>query len=308
MVSSALSKLVIIGVGLIGGSFALALRRTGLVGRVVGIGRSPENMQRALELGIIDEQTDNFSAALSGADFVLLAIPVKQTASVMQQMAPCLEDHTIVSDAGSTKQNVIQAARSNLGKHIERFIPAHPIAGTEFSGAEAAFPELFQNKPVILTPLQENNQQAIDRVTALWQHCGANVSLMQAEQHDQILAAISHLPHMLAFSLMRHIHTLSQTLDQGLVPTPGGGGPMAVLQLAGTSLNDMTRIAASSPEMWRDICLENRAALLAQIEAYQQELSALQQMLANHDGESLQKLFSAARATRQEWTAFRNKS
>lgn len=300
MTSFHISKLVIIGVGLIGGSFALALRQAGLVKNIVGIGRSPQNMQYALDRGIIDEQTSDFSAALADADFVLLAVPVKQTGRVMQQMKPCLEGHTIISDVGSTKQNVVQAARENLGEHIERFIPAHPVAGTEFNGARAAFPKLFQNKPVILTPLPENDQQAVDAVTALWQGCGARVSSMQPEQHDQLLAAISHLPHMLAFSLMQHIHTLSQTL--------GEGNPLALLRFAGTSLNDMTRITASSPEMWRDICLENRAALLTQIEAYQQELSALRQMLINHDGESLQKLFSAARATRQAWTALRDKS
>lgn len=300
MAFPAISKLVIVGVGLIGGSFALALRRAGLVGRIVGMGRSPENMQRALELGIIDEQTSDFAAALSGADFVLLAIPVKQTAGVMQQMAPHLEANTIISDVGSTKQNVVHAARANLGKRIERFIPAHPIAGTEFNGAEAAFPDLFQHKPVILTPLQENDQQIVDRVADLWHHCGASVSSMLPEQHDQLLAAISHLPHMLAFSLMQHIRTLSQTLSEG--------DPLALLRFAGSSLNDMTRVTASSPEMWRDICLENRAALLAQIEAYQQELSRLQQMLADHDGESLEKLFAEARAIRRDWSDFRNRT
>ena len=300
MAFPAISKLVVIGVGLIGGSFALALRRAGLVDRVVGVGRSPENMQRALELGIIDEQTSDFAAALSGADFVLLAIPVKQTAGVMQQMAPHLKAHTIISDVGSTKQNVVHAARANLGKRIERFIPAHPIAGTEFNGAEAAFPDLFQDKPVILTPLQENDQQTVDRVADLWQHCGASVSSMLPEQHDQLLAAISHLPHMLAFSLMQHIRTLSHTLSEG--------DPLALLRFAGSSLNDMTRITASSPEMWRDICLENRAALLAQIEAYQQQLSGLQKMLADHDGESLEKLFAEARAIRSGWSDFRNRT
>lgn len=292
----AIAKLVVVGVGLIGGSFALALRRAGMVGHIVGMGRSPENMQRALELGIIDEQANDFSAALSGADFVLLAIPVKQTAHVMQQMAPYLESCTLISDVGSTKQNVVEAARINLGRHIQRFIPAHPIAGTEFSGAEAAFPELFQDKPVILTPLQETDPRAVDRVASLWRHCGGNVTSMQPEQHDRILAAISHLPHMLAFSLMQHIHTLSE------------GNPMEILRLAGSSLNDMTRISASSPEMWRDICLENRTALLAQIEAYQQELSVLHQMLANRDGDSLERLFSEARALRRSWTAFKNES
>ena len=300
MAFPAISKLVVIGVGLIGGSFALALRRAGLVERIVGMGRSPDNMQRALELGIIDEQTSDFAAALSGADFILLAVPVKQTAGVMQKIAPHLEAHTLISDVGSTKQNVVHAARANLGKRVKRFIPAHPIAGTEFSGAEAAFPDLFQDKPVILTPLQENDQESVDRVAGLWQHCGASVSSMLSEQHDQLLAAISHLPHMLAFSLMQHVRTLSQTL--------GEGNPLALLRFAGSSLNDMTRITASSPEMWRDICLENRAALLAQIESYQQELSGLQNMLADHDGESLEKLFSEARAIRQEWSAFRNQA
>lgn len=300
MVSPSISKLVIIGVGLIGGSFALALRRAKLVDHIVGIGRSPENMQRALELGIIDEQTSDFSVALSGANFVLLAVPVKQTARIMQQMRPYLEDHTVVSDVGSTKQNVVLAARENMGEHIKHFIPAHPIAGTEFSGAEAAFPELFQGKPVILTPQQENDQQAVDDIAALWRSCGAWVSSMQPTQHDQLLAAISHLPHILAFSLMQRICTLSQTMNED--------DPLALLRFAGSSLDDMTRITASSPEMWRDICLENRAALLTQIEAYQQELSTLQQMLANHDGESLQKLFSAMRTIRQNWVASKNNS
>ncbi len=300
MASSSISKLVIIGVGLIGGSFAQALRRAGLVKHITGIGRSPENMQCALELGIIDEQIGDFAAALSGADFVLLAVPVKQAARILQQIAPYLEARTIVSDVGSTKQSVVDAARAYLGKHISYFIPAHPIAGTELSGAEAASPDLFQNKPVILTPLQENDQQAIDYVTALWRYCGARVSSMQPEQHDQILAAISHLPHMLAFSLMQHIQTQSLTLSEG--------NPLELLRLAGSSLNGMTRIAASSPEMWRDICLDNRIALLAQIEAYQLELSKLQQILIDHDSEALEKLFSEARVTRRNWSALGNNS
>lgn len=298
MAASSISKLVIIGVGLIGGSFAQALRRAGLVKHITGIGRSPENMQCALELGIIDEQTGDFAAALSGADFVLLAVPVKQAARVLQQIAPYLEDRTVISDVGSTKQNVVNAARAYLGKHISRFIPAHPIAGTEFSGAEAAFPDLFQDKPVILTPLQENDQQAIVHVAALWRYCGARVSSMRPERHDQILAAISHLPHMLAFSLMQHIQTQSLTLSEG--------NPLELLRLAGSSLNGMTRIAASSPEMWRDICLDNRTALLAQIEAYQLELSKLQQILTDHDSEALEKLFSEARITRRNWSALGN--
>ena len=300
MALSKISKLVIIGVGLIGGSFALALRQAKLVDHIIGIGRSPENMQLALELGIIDESSNDFSSTLLGADFVLLAVPVKQTAQVMQQIAPYLEDRTVISDVGSTKLSVAETARTYLGKHINRFIPAHPIAGTEFSGAGAAFAKLFQKKPVVLTPLQENDQQTVDYVAALWQSCGAQIFSLSPEQHDQMLAAVSHLPHMLAFSLMQHIQTQSATLSNG--------DPMKILQLAGTSLEDMTRITASSPEMWRDICLGNRTALLVQIEAYQQEIAKLQTMLANYDGESLQKLFSDMRAIKQKWMPSKNKS
>jgi len=288
-----LGKLVIIGVGLIGGSFALALRQAGQVSHIIGIGRSQKNLQRAIELGIIDEHTDNYAYALSGADFVLLATPVGQNAGILQQIAPHLEEHTIVSDVGSTKQNVIHAARKHLGNHLHHFIPAHPIAGTEFSGAEAADPALFRNKPVILTPLAENCPAAIEQVSSLWQQCGATVSRMPAERHDQILAAISHLPHLLAFALMNHIGAVS------------GDQTMANLQLAGTSLKDMTRIAGSSPEMWRDICLDNRDALLEQLSAYQHLLANLQDLLLQSDHAALEQFFTQARETRQQWQASR---
>ncbi len=286
-----LDKLVVIGVGLIGGSFALALRQAGCVSHITGIGRSRQNLQRAIDLGIIDEQTDDFTYALSGADFVLLATPIGQNARILQQISPCLEEHTIVSDVGSTKQNVICTAREHLRHHLHRFIPAHPIAGTEFSGADAADPTLFHNKPVILTPLTENCAEAVDRVTFLWQQCGAIVSHMTAAQHDQVLAAISHLPHMLAFTLMNHINTV------------GGDQTMTLLNLAGTSLRDMTRIAGSSPEMWRDICLENRDALIEQITTYQHLLANLQDMLRHSDHTAIEQFFSQARETRRQWQA-----
>lgn len=284
-----LDKLVVIGVGLIGGSFALALRQAGYVSHITGIGRSRQNLQRAIELGIIDEQTDNFARALSNANFVLLATPVGQNASIMQQIAPYLEEHTIVSDVGSTKQNVIHTAREHLRHHLHHFIPAHPIAGTEFSGADAADSTLFQNKPVVLTPLTENRAEAVDRVTFLWQQSGAVVSHMTAAQHDQVLAAISHLPHLLAFALMNHINTVS------------GDQTMMNLKLAGTSLRDMTRIAGSSPEMWRDICLDNRDALIEQIASYQHLLTNLQDMLRHSDHAALEQFFLQARETRRQW-------
>lgn len=287
-----LDKLVVIGVGLIGGSFALALRQAGQVSHITGIGRSHQNLQRAIELGIIDEYTDDYAKALSGADFVLLATPVGQNPNIFQQIAPHLEEHTVLSDVGSTKQHVVNTVYEYLGNHRHLFIPAHPIAGTEFSGADAADPALFRNKPVILTPLPENNTAAIDQVTFLWQQCGAVVSCMTSAQHDQVLASISHLPHLLAFTLMNHISTV------------GGDQTMANLQLAGTSLKDMTRIAGSSPEMWRDICIDNREALIEQIETYQFQLENLQDLLRHSDSESIERFFLQARNIHQKWLQY----
>lgn len=289
MTSPPLHKLVVIGVGLIGGSFALALRNAGMVKHIVGVGRSQENMQRALELGIIDEIASNFASALKGADFVLLAMPVGQISNIMVQIAPCLTPGTIVSDVGSTKQDVIIAARTHLVQHLAHFIPCHPIAGTELSGAEAASTHLFRDKHLIITPLAENNDQAISLVTTLWQHCGTKVSCMPADQHDRILATISHLPHILAFTLMNHVRASIE--DK----------PEEILRFAGSSFRDCTRIASSSPEMWRDICLANRETLLKQIDTYQKELTDLRITLANNNGEALKKAFANARETRQQW-------
>ncbi|SDY53646.1 prephenate dehydrogenase/arogenate dehydrogenase family protein [Nitrosomonas sp. Nm33] len=289
MTSPLLHKLVVIGVGLIGGSFALALRHAGMVKHIVGIGRSRKNMQRALELDIIDEVADSLASALKDADFVLLAMPVGQTSNIMAQIAPFLEPGTIVSDVGSTKQDVIFAARTHLARHLTHFVPCHPIAGTEFSGAEAASTHLFRDKHLIITPLAENNDQAINLVSTLWQHCGAKISCMTADQHDRILAIISHLPHILAFTLMNHVRTNIE--DK----------PEEVLRFAGSSFRDCTRIASSSPEMWRDICLANQEMLLKQIDIYQNELTSLRTILANNDGEALERAFANARETRQQW-------
>lgn len=285
-----LQKLVIIGVGLIGGSFALALRNAGLVKQIVGLGRSQENMLRAHELGIIDEIATAPDVALADADFVMLSTPVGQIQRVMEQIEPYLNKQTIVSDVGSTKQDVINVAYKQLASHINRFVPAHPIAGTEFRGAEAADPSLFKNKHLIITPLKENNEQAINLVRALWESCGAKISIMSAEQHDQILAIVSHLPHMLAFTLMNHVQACA-SFD-----------PNYILGYAGSSLRDCTRVAASSPEMWRDICLANRAQLLAEIETYQKELTELSEQLANQNGEALLNLFRKASDLKLQWS------
>ena len=289
-----LNKLVIIGVGLIGGSFALALRKADLVKHVIGIGRSQQNLQRAIELGIIDEIATDMTSALHSADLVFLAMPVGQTAHIMEKIAPHLQANTIITDAGSTKQDVITAARHHLPmQNRHHFVPGHPIAGTEQSGAQAAQADLYHDKHAILTPLPETSTQATEHVRQLWQACGAQVSIMPADEHDQILAATSHLPHLLAFTMMNHLNHITDH-------------PENMLRFAGSGLRDFTRIASSSPEMWRDICLANRETLLRQIDGYQNELKALQEMLKNHDGEALEQIFFEARRTRESWLKDKN--
>ncbi|MER2513603.1 MAG: prephenate dehydrogenase/arogenate dehydrogenase family protein [Nitrosomonas ureae] len=286
--TAALNKLVIIGVGLIGGSFAQALRSAGLVKHIVGVGRSRKNMQDAIELGVIDDIASDIASALHHADLVFLAMPVGQTQYIMEKIAPHLQAHTIVTDAGSTKQDVIAAARHYLSiQSRHHFVPGHPIAGAEQSGVQAARPDLYLNKHVVLTPLPETSADAIERVRQLWQICGAQVSLMPANEHDQVLAATSHLPHILAFTLMNHLSSTGQ--------------PENMLRFAGSGFRDFTRIASSSPEMWCDICLANREALLEQIDAYQRKLDNLREMLEKNDGEGLEQAFSQAQGTREDW-------
>ncbi|MDN5753319.1 MAG: prephenate dehydrogenase/arogenate dehydrogenase family protein [Nitrosospira sp.] len=284
-----INKLVIIGVGLIGGSFALALRKAGEVKQIVGVGRGRENMQRAHKMGAIDEISDDLQSALKEADVVLLATPVGQTGRIMAQISQYLESRAIVTDAGSTKQDVVTAARSYMAGHLKNFVPAHPVAGAELSGASAADADLFRGKNLVLTPLEETSAEAVKRVTELWQACGARVSQMSAARHDKIFAAVSHLPHVLAFALMNHIRSgAGQDSDD-------------LLRFAGSGFRDFTRIAGSSPEMWRDICLANREALSNQIDAYQNELTALSEMLARGDDEALESLFANARETQRRW-------
>ena len=286
----ALNKLVIIGVGLIGGSFALALRKAGLVKHIVGVGRSKENMQRALAQGVIDEIAENIASALQNADLVFLAMPVGQTDNIIAQIAPHLQTNTIITDAGSTKQDVIAAARNHLKpENLKNFVPGHPIAGAEQSGVLAAQVDLFRDKHLILTPLPETSTVSALKVTHLWQACGATVSQMDANEHDNVLAATSHLPHILAFALMNHLVSSTENTPENL------------LRFAGSGFRDFTRIASSSPEMWRDICMANRQALLAQMDAYQDQLASLREILKRDDREALEKAFSQARGVRNDW-------
>jgi prephenate dehydrogenase len=282
-----IGKLAVFGVGLIGGSFALALKKRKAVARVVGIGRSRANLLAARRLGIIDEIAVNPAVAVQDADLVLLAVPLGQSASVLAQIAPHLAPHTIVTDAGSAKREVITSARRHLGAAFPRFVPAHPIAGTEKSGAQAAFADLFHGRDVIVTPEPETDAHALRLVTAVWKLCGMRAITMGAADHDRVFSLVSHLPHLLSFALVDNI---ARYADAATLFKHTGGG-----------FRDLTRTAGSSPEMWRDICLANRDAILAALDGYLGELEVLRGMLEASDGQGLGAKFAAARAARAKW-------
>lgn len=283
------NKIVICGVGLIGGSFARALRAAGAVGNVVGVGRRLSTLRAAVELGVIDRYTNDWQDALAGADLVLLATPVGQMEALLTTMYPHLEAQTIVTDGGSTKQDVVAAARAALKGKSKQFVPGHPIAGGEKSGVEVSDATLYHNRRVILTPLPENAPDAVARVRHAWQLCGGRVSELSAAEHDQVFAAVSHLPHILAFALVHQLTTRDNA--------------ERLFSHAGTGFRDFTRIANSHPEMWRDICLANQTALLAELDAYLGELQMLRELLAVHDGDTLEQVFEQARAARSAWLA-----
>jgi prephenate dehydrogenase len=282
-----IGKLVVCGVGLIGGSFALALRRAAAVGRIVGIGRRREVLEQALRLGVIDEIAADWHTALDGADLVLLAAPVGQMDGIMAAMAPHLQPGTVVTDAGSTKRDVVDAIRRHLGDRLAQVVPAHPIAGAERSGVDAAFAELYDGRRVVLTALPESAATAVERVRAAWQACGAAVVEMSPADHDRVFAAVSHLPHLLAFGLVDEL--------------AGRSNAELLFSHAASGFRDFTRIAGSHPEMWRDICIANRVALLDELDAYQAELARLRAMLAASDGDGLEAVFGHARRARNAW-------
>ncbi|OIQ95482.1 T-protein [mine drainage metagenome] len=284
----AFRKVVIFGAGLIGGSFSLALRKAGAVGEVVGFGRSSATLEEARKLGILDRIGSDAAQEVCDADIVLLATPVAQMADIFVRIAPYLGADTLVTDGGSTKSDVVAAARANLGKRISQFIPAHPIAGAEKSGASAAQTDLYQGKKVVLTPLPENSKDAVARIRKAWQLCGGVVSELTPQQHDEVFAAVSHLPHLLSFAL---VHDLAQRDNRD-----------QLLSFAASGFRDFTRIAASSPEMWRDISLANREALLKEVKRYADELYVVYQALENNDAAKLEEVFSEAREVRVAWT------
>ncbi|QSI78561.1 MULTISPECIES: prephenate dehydrogenase/arogenate dehydrogenase family protein [Niveibacterium] len=284
-------RVVICGVGLIGGSFALALKARGLVREVVGIGRTTASLERARELGVIDRFATDWATALDGAELVLLAMPVGQMLGVMQAMAPHLGPDTLVTDAGSTKRDVIEAIYSNLKSHLEQVVPAHPIAGAEKSGPDAARADLYAGRKVVITPLSENRPEAVARVREAWAATGASLHDMSPQEHDRVFAAVSHLPHLLAFALVHEI--------------AGRANAEQLFGFAAGGFRDFTRIASSHPEMWRDISVANRHALLAELDTYITELAWIRALLSQGDGDSLLKLFSEARDAREAWLAGR---
>lgn len=282
-----LKKITIFGVGLIGGSFALALKKAGAVTQVVGVGRSAASLARARELGIIDEAGVSAAQAVQGADLILVAAPVAQTESILASIAPHLQPGTVVTDAGSTKSDVVVAARKALGDKIAQFVPGHPIAGREQNGPDAAIVDLYLGKKVVLTPLPENAADDVARVANAWQQCGAIIHQLTPHDHDRVFAAVSHLPHLLAYALVDDI----------------AKKPHADLlfQYAASGFRDFTRIAGSSPEMWRDISLANRAALLGELDAYVAQLAQLRAMLAAANGAGLEAVYANAQRARQNW-------
>jgi len=280
-----LDKLAIVGTGLIGGSFSLALKQAGAVREVLGVGRNPARLTVARELGLIDRAVD--WAEAGQADCILLALPVGETEAVLRQLAPHLKAGAIVTDAGSTKLNVVAAARSALGDRFADFVPGHPIAGSEQSGPGAARADLYQGRKVVLTPQADTRSDAVATVTALWHAAGAHVETLDADLHDRVFAAVSHLPHLAAFAL---VDELAQRADGD-----------TFFRFAASGFRDFTRIAGSSPEMWRDIALANREALVVELDAYVAALQVLRSAVSAEDADALLDIFSRARAARNNW-------
>ncbi len=285
-----IDRLVITGVGLIGGSFALALKSRGLVKHVTGVGRSRANLERALALGLIDVIADDpaaTSAAYSQAGFIFVATPVGQMARVFADIAPHLKDGAVVTDGGSTKSDVAALARAAFGPRLAQFVPAHPIAGAELTGADAAKANLYEGKKLVMAPLPETAPGAILRVQQAWEACGARVFTMSPELHDKTFAAVSHLPHVLAFALVDEIARKPHA--------------DVLFQYAASGFRDFTRIAGSSPEMWRDISIANRTSLLIEIDEYAARLQAVRTMIDTSDAAALDAVFTNARSARQAW-------
>jgi prephenate dehydrogenase len=279
-----INRLAIIGIGLIGGSLSLALKQAGKVGEVIGYSPNQTERQQALALGVIDRAADNITDAVHDADIIFLAVPMAAMGSVIAELAPHVTADTIITDGGSAKGQLVDIAREVLGEQFSQFVPGHPIAGTEKSGPSAAFSTLYKDHRVVLTPVAETNANALETVRIMWQTAGAEVFEMEVKHHDVVLAATSHLPHVLAFNL---VNMLAERDDCD-----------EVLRYAAGGFKDFSRIASSDAVMWRDICLSNSEAVLGLIEEYQQGLQKLEQAIRSQDGEALKTVFERAKQAR----------
>ena len=280
-------QLGLIGCGLMGGSFALALKRAGLVKRAVGYSKSPSTTERARQLGVIDVEAPSALLAVSGADIVLLAVPVSASEATFKAIKHLVTANTLIMDVGSTKREVVDAARRVLGVHVGCFVPCHPIAGKEVSGVEYSDPDLYHGKQVILTPIERTQTAKLKKATDVWSALGCNVLHMSPESHDAAFAAVSHLPHLVAFALMNGI----------------SGQPLGkdFLSLAGPGFRDFSRIAASDPKIWRDILMSNKEELLTQSRLFRETLESMEQMIASENGIALEKSIDNASNTRTSW-------
>jgi len=280
-----IKQLTIFGVGLIGGSLALALRKAGYCEKVVGCSRNAEHLQRAVDLGVIDSYTLDPKKAVQGADMILLAVPMRAIKPVLKSIVDHIDADAIITDAGSAKGSVIRAAKEAFGGKVSaNFVAGHPIAGREKSSVEAAIDDLYIDHIVVLTPTSETNSDAVLRVKEMWQTAGATVEILDYKQHDDVLAATSHLPHVLAYSL---VNTLSKSQYGD-----------AVFDYAAGGFKSFSRIASSDPVMWRDICLENKEAILSALNDFQQDLSDLSDLIKAEDEDALTELFAHSKATR----------
>ena len=279
-----IDKLAVIGVGLMGGSLALALKRRGEVREVVGIGRGIENLREAERLGIIDSYTLNMKDGVRDADMVVVAIPVGSIVEVIAKSQRYMKDGAVITDVGSVKGDIVEGVRRILDGRLH-FVGGHPIAGTEKSGAGAAFPELYEGSRCILTPTKDCDAGALEKVKRMWELTGAEVVIMDTESHDKILAAISHLPHMVAYALVNTVDGI-EDFNENILKYSAGG------------FKDFTRIASSSPEMWKDICIMNRAAIVDMIDRYMSELSRIRDMIEGSDSEGLLESFERSKKAR----------
>lgn len=282
-----IQQLTIIGVGLIGGSLARALKQSEFCAEVVGCSRDAKHLQKAVDLGVIDRFSTDIGKAVEGADVVLLAVPLGAMQSCFSAMVGHLKPGAVVTDAGSSKASVVAAAKTAFGDFPPGFVPGHPIAGTEQSGVDASFAELYQGRRVILTPLPSSSGEAVDKVRAMWEQAGATVDEMDVEHHDEVLAATSHLPHMLAYSLVDTLVGMDESEE--------------IFRFAAGGFRDFTRIASSDPVVWRDICVSNQTALLGVLERYLADLERLTELVRQGDAEALGDVFKRAKSARDRF-------